>query len=262
MDANTCVEIACRFQDPSEAALALVKESTKRWIEQGDYMDDMTAIVLFLDSPAESDEIPQDARDDVDLEARIKQCDSIDDMTAITDFSPAESDEIPQARDDMDLEVGSNSTVVVKESVDNEEIQLGASALFWTLFAGAASGFLGGLCGIRGPPIILYFLHPPFPVSFTKKTQRATGACITFTNVAMRVAYYLIDTMAFDGEGYLESSDWVLYAAIIISSVLGVLVGSKLFEYMKDSKTTVRGILAIFLLLCGVSLLMSSFMGM
>lgn len=225
MDANTCVEIACRFQDPSEAALALVKESTKRWIEQGDYMDDMTAIVLFLDSPAESDEIPQ-------------------------------------ARDDMDLEVGSNSTVVVKESVDNEEIQLGASALFWTLFAGAASGFLGGLCGIRGPPIILYFLHPPFPVSFTKKTQRATGACITFTNVAMRVAYYLIDTMAFDGEGYLESSDWVLYAAIIISSVLGVLVGSKLFEYMKDSKTTVRGILAIFLLLCGVSLLMSSFMGM
>lgn len=141
--------------------------------------------------------------------------------------------------------------------IDNQK--LGISAIFWTLFAGATSGFLGGLSGIRGPPIILYFLHPPFPVSFTKNTQRATGACITFTNVAMRVAYYLVDTLAFDGEDYFDTSDWSLYVSIVVCSILGVLVGSKLFEYVKDSKATVRGILSIFLLLCGVSLLLSSF---
>jgi hypothetical protein len=154
MDGATCVEIASRFQDPSKAAQLLVEESTKCWIEEGDYMDDMTVIVLFLDSPEESVETLQPARDDAELE--------------------------------LDLEA-STSRVVAEDVVEKEETKLGSSARFWTLFAGAVSGFLGGLCGIRGPPIILYFLHPPFPVSFTKNTQRATGACITFTNVAMRV---------------------------------------------------------------------------
>jgi hypothetical protein len=239
MDAATCVEIACRFQDPSEAAQVLIEESTKCWIEEGDYMDDMTAIVLFLDSPVDSVETLQAPQEDAELE--------------------------------VDLEVGTNpvvvldfvdtNTVVVEDLAEKEEVILGFSAQFWTLFAGAISGFLGGLCGIRGPPIILYFLHPPFPVSFTKKTQRATGACITFTNVLMRVAYYLVDTLLFDGEDYFEGSDWGLYVAIVISSVLGVLVGSQLFEYMEDSKATIRGILAMLLLLCGMSLLLSSFAG-
>jgi hypothetical protein len=226
MDAATCVEIACRFQDPSEAAQVLIEESTKCWIEKGDYMDDMTAIVLFLDSPEESVETPQAARDDAELE----------------------------------LEDG-NNPIVVEDLAEKEEFKLGRSAQFWTLFVGAISGFLGGLCGIRGPPIILYFLHPPFSVSFTKNTQRATGACITFTNVLMRVASYLVDTLLFDGEDYFEGSDWGLYVAIVISSITGVLVGSELFDYIKDSKATIRGILAILLLLCGMSLLLSSFAG-
>jgi hypothetical protein len=229
MDAATCVEIVCRFQDPAEAAQVLIEESTKCWIEEGDYMDDMTAIVLFLDSPEDSIEIIQAAQENAELE--------------------------------LDLEVGTNP-FAVEDLADMEEAKLGSSAQFWTLFAGGISGFLGGLCGIRGPPIILYFLHPPFPVSFTKNTQRATGACITFTNVVMRVAYYLFDTLIFDGEDYFEGSDWGLYVAIVISSVMGVLVGSKLFEYMKDSKSTIRGILAMLLLLCGMSLLLSSFAGL
>jgi uncharacterized membrane protein YfcA len=227
MDAATCVEIACRFQDPSEAARALIEESTKCWIEQGDCMDDMIAIVLFLDSPVDPVETLKAAREE---SSRVV------------------------------LEVGTNP-VVAEDLAEKEEVMLGFSAQFWTLFAGAISGFLGGLCGIRGPPIILFFLHPPFPVSFTKKTQRATGACITFTNVLMRVAYYLVDTLLFDGEDYFEGSDWGLYVAIVTSSILRMLLGSQLFEHMKDSKATIRGILAVLLLLCGMSLLLSSFAG-
>jgi uncharacterized membrane protein YfcA len=77
----------------------------------------------------------------------------------------------------------------------------------------------------------------------------------------MCVAYYLVDTLLFDGEDYFEGSDWGLYVAIVISSITGVLVGSELFDYIKDSKATIRGILAILLLLCGMSLLLSSFAG-
>ena len=44
----------------------------------------------------------------------------------------------------------------------------------WALSMGFASGFFGGLCGIRGPPIIMFFLHSPYP----KAMQRANGAAI------------------------------------------------------------------------------------
>ena len=147
-----CVEIACRYEDPTEAALALIDESSKRWIDQGDYMDDITAIVIFLGSHQ---------------------------TTGV----------------EGDIEGGQG--VAIGDAIDEMGEKLGFLAQFWTLFAGAASGYLGGLCGIRGPPIILYFLHPPYPVSFTKNTQRATGACITFTNVAMRLAYYLVNILVF-----------------------------------------------------------------
>jgi len=205
MDHQTCVEIASRHNSPAEAARALVQEASKRWIKRGDYIDDITAIVIFLDAKEKA----------------------------------------------WDAEAASPESL--------ETVALGFTAQFWTLFAGFASGFLGGLCGIRGPPIIMYFLHPPYPVSFDKKTQRATGASITATNVAMRIAYYLVNTLAFDGEDFFEASNWALYVSVVIFSLAGVLVGSKVFEYMKDSKATIRGILSIFLLLCGVSLLISSF---
>jgi uncharacterized membrane protein YfcA len=191
VDEATIVELAHSSRYPSRAAEALIQEASRRWVDKGDYMDDMAVTVLFINKAGK---------------------------------------------------------------------EFGFSAQFWTLFAGAASGFLGGLCGIRGPPIILYFLHPPYPVSFTKESQRATGACITATNVAMRVGYYLVDTLALDGMAYFEGSDWDLYLWVVVFSLLGVLVGSTLFDYTKDSKATIRGILTMFLLLCGVSLLLSSFM--
>lgn len=53
----------------------------------------------------------------------------------------------------------------------------------WALSMGFASGFFGGLCGIRGPPIIMFFLHSPYP----KAVQRANGAAITLVNVSMRI---------------------------------------------------------------------------
>jgi uncharacterized membrane protein YfcA len=53
--------------------------------------------------------------------------------------------------------------------------------------------------------------------------------------------------------------DWRLYLSVIVCSIVGGFVGSKMFEYLKDSQDTIRGILAVFLLLCGVSLLFSAF---
>jgi hypothetical protein len=242
MDETTCIDIVSRFQDPSEAARALVEKSRQRWIEQGDYMDDMTAIVIFLDDPTTPSE----------------ECDETKTPNNASEGTI------------VDLEIGQGTSSGIATTVDEtksttEHVKLGRKAQFWTLLVGATSGYLGGLCGIRGPPIILYFLHAPAHLNIlhlkNPKTRRATAACITGTNVAMRVAYYLVETLALDGDDYWQASDWSLYMCVVVSSVLGVLVGSKMFEYLADSKTAIRDILAIFLLLCGASLLLSSFGG-
>ena len=81
-----------------------------------------------------------------------------------------------------------------------------------------------------------------------------------FCNVLMRMIFYLVNTFSLNPSGVVfVKEDWRLYLSVIACSIAGGLVGSKLFEYLKDSKDTIRGILAVFLLLCGVSLLFSAF---
>lgn len=81
-----------------------------------------------------------------------------------------------------------------------------------------------------------------------------------FCNVLMRMIFYLVNTFSMNPSGVVfVKEDWRLYLSVIACSIAGGLVGSKLFEYLKDSKDTIRGILAVFLLLCGVSLLFSAF---
>mmetsp|Transcript_11214 Transcript_11214/g.32360 ORF Transcript_11214/g.32360 Transcript_11214/m.32360 type:complete len:663 (+) Transcript_11214:2240-4228(+) len=224
LDEKTCVQIACTYKCPAKAAEALISEASEQWKSRGDYMDDITLIVIFLD---------------------FKETSHFD--THLKDGNLQ-----------LIVPTGNEDASSVNEG---EQLEMNTWAAFWTFFSGSLSGFLGGLCGIRGPPVILYFLHPPHPVKFDKKSQRATGAVITATNVAMRVVFYLIETMALEtNESYFVLSDWPLYVCVVLSATAGVLVRSKLFDIMKDSRNNIRLILSQFLLLCGASLLISSFL--
>ena len=143
-------------------------------------------------------------------------------------------------------------------SESNEIKSLGPKAIFLTLFAGFASGYLGGLCAIRGPPLIIYFLHPPHPIKFTNKSQRATGVCITVTNVLVRIIYYAVESIT-DEVAFFKKDDWYLYLSVILSSLFGAFIGTELFKKLKDHKQSIRGVLTIMLLICGISLLITSF---
>lgn len=144
------------------------------------------------------------------------------------------------------------------DTESKEMTSLGLSAIFWTLFAGFASGYLGGLCAIRGPPLIIYFLHPPQPIQFTNKSQRATGVCITVANVLLRVIYYAVESIT-DEVTLFKTDDWYLYLSVILSSLFGVFIGTALFKRLKDYKDSIRGVLTIMLLICGISLLITAF---
>jgi hypothetical protein len=125
----------------------------------------------------------------------------------------------------------------------------------WTISMGFLSGFLGGLCGIRGPPIILYFLHPPMKMS--KAVQKGNGAVITAANVIARVVTYVIKSAINTKNNQFTNDDWPLYTIIVIASIGGVAVGQDIFEVMKDTQATIKTILCFMLLLCGVSLIIA-----
>lgn len=174
---------------------------------------------------------------------------------------------IESAEENIDLKI-------IKEDIFNEDKEtmctdgslesLSTTVIIWTLFAGGTSGFLGGICGVRGPPVLFYFLHPPYPLLFTKSSQRATAATMNLMSVTIRVLYYLVDSLLYNHaqRHQFEKSDWSLYLSIVICSILGVHTGCALFDRMKDSLNPVHNILTILLLLCGVSLTISSFAGL
>ncbi len=147
-----------------------------------------------------------------------------------------------------------------------EKVKFGCNrATSDTVLAGGLSGFLGGMIGIRTPPLMLYFMHPPKPLVFDNHSQRATGVVIMCTSTVFRQVFYLYDTFKGDDvAGYqsefigYQKEDWKLYLCVVIFSILGGWVGGKAFHYVKDAKDTIRGIFLVLLYMCGASLFISA----
>jgi len=48
VDAQTCIDIACQYNDPALASEKLIKAALGGWAKQNDYVDDITVIVVYL----------------------------------------------------------------------------------------------------------------------------------------------------------------------------------------------------------------------
>ena len=106
-------------------------------------------------------------------------------------------------------------------------------------FAVMCSGFLRGLFGVGGPPMIIYF----FITDIDKRIVRAiqSFAC-GFGSGIILIFDLLIIQKKFD------ASEWVTYLCMFISCLLGLLAGNSIHQYV-DQKMF-RSIL-LFLLLSG-----------
>jgi uncharacterized membrane protein YfcA len=171
---------------------------------------------------------------------------------------------VPTSEETIEVvEVGEFATPVstpaaeVESKPERPEVEMTTTIAAWALSMGFLSGFLGGLCGIRGPPLIIFFLHSP--VDMPKNVQKANGAAITIFNVSMRVLFYAIEAFAGTGKHHFDAADWAIYLGVFVGSVSGVLVGQTMFERMKDKQAMLKTILSFFLLMCGLSLLVTAF---
>ena len=127
---------------------------------------------------------------------------------------------------------------------EDDELNQAPSALstyFWTLFSGFVSCFLGGLCSIWRPPIIIYFLHPPHPIFLpNKKLYRATGAEITVNNFTMRFIHYLVNNFALNKTLFFAANDWDIYVFTPIFSMVGVMDGANILVFSRKTKRASR----------------------
>lgn len=168
----------------------------------------------------------------------------------------------------IDDPVQSNESVSPQSTIPPaEKINYSCRVISDTVIAGGLSGFLGGMIGIRTPPLMLYFMHPPAPLVFDNHSQRATGVVIMCTSTVFRQMFYLHGTFKPPGDvpGYqnefvgYQQEDWRLYLCVVVFSILGGFVGGKAFEYVKDAKETIRWMFLILLYMCGVSLFISAY---
>lgn len=84
---------------------------------------------------------------------------------------------------------------------------------------GISAGYLGGVAGIPGPPVIFIYMASPLPVA----TIRA--------NVTFFLLFYdWIMLAVLAGLDRLESSVFVLGLALIVPNMVGNFVGTKLFR--------------------------------
>ncbi|KAL3816430.1 hypothetical protein ACHAXA_007366 [Cyclostephanos tholiformis] len=235
-----------------------------------------TSIEVSTDDPAQ-----RGPPDDADASAAVDEEDFPIESTrlsltfGITSCNPSEH-RSDSATDDRAGDAVSNNTAAARDTHGSndgstekriEMIVFGCNRVTSdTVVAGGLSGFLGGMIGIRTPPLMLYFLHPPKPLVFDNHSQRATGVVIMFTSTVFREVFYLYDTFAGDdAPGYqggvvvYQREDWKLYVHVVVFSILGGWVGGRAFEYVKNAREAIRGIFLVLLYMCGASLFISAF---
>ena len=114
--------------------------------------------------------------------------------------------------------------------------------------AGLLSGFLGGLVGLRGPPLMVFFLSFPFP----KNVIRANSMLILVVNSVIRICYYVVEDLSGTKElSWFQSDLWYLYVCVIVFGVLGIPLGQAVANRMDQNQFKL--VIAFMLFISGLT---------
>lgn len=145
------------------------------------------------------------------------------------------------------VQILSTTTGQRKDAIDVDTFT-SKSLIVWGTIAGFFSGFLGGLVGIRGPPLMVFFLSFPFP----KNVVRANSILILIVNISIRACYYLIEDISGTRESpWFENDVWYLYVCVMVFGVLGVPLGKFVANHTNENKFKL--VIAFMLFVSGLS---------
>lgn len=135
------------------------------------------------------------------------------------------------------------------------------SIRIWGILLGGSSGFLGGLIGMRGPPLMIFFLAFPFP----KSEARAIGTILLGLNLILRMGYYVVSDVMLSLQRYSKednlggdtplrqwfyTSEWLLYAFVIVTGIVAVFLGDYVHHQLDHA--SFQRVLVLILIATGV----------
>lgn len=149
--------------------------------------------------------------------------------------------------DDHDENSGGD---IVEKNEEDEEVIIptGLRLRIWGFGLGFLSGFLGGLMGVRGPPLMVFFLMFSYP----KNIVRANAVLILTVNVSIRIIYYIVEDLAGSRTvPWFHSEYVILYICVVCFGMLGVPIGS--FVASKMNQKQFKLVVATMLLFSGLT---------
>ncbi|MCF6445427.1 sulfite exporter TauE/SafE family protein [Nereida sp. MMG025] len=98
----------------------------------------------------------------------------------------------------------------------------------WMIYAtGALSGFLGGVAGLAGPPVILLYMASPHPPKVIRANTMLFLVLVDVTMIAVLGAM-----------GRLSGEAILIGATLILPYMAGVLIGTRLFDPTRETLYT------------------------
>ena len=158
-------------------------------------------------------------------------------------------------------ETPSKKDVEQNNTVENEELSwlqkvravfhpLRGAIIGMIVFA-FLSGFTGGLIGVRGPPLIIFF----FIWEYAKPEVRANGTVIATVNTMVRIITYMVkgtpDEYPYDAWFVME--DLYLYLAVAVTSLIAAPIGIYFTRYLNRSGYKIA--LTMLLIINGITMI-------
>lgn len=141
-----------------------------------------------------------------------------------------------------------------------------STLLVWGTGIGVSGGFLGGLIGMWGPPVMIFFLQYP---CFSKTTIRAVGAVFLLVDMLLRMIFYSVSDIRFythydyddddsphpwfvwsSSTSSSSSSAWWLYGGVMVAGMIGVPIGDAIHQYIDPQKF--QDLLGLLLAVTGI----------
>ncbi|XP_004363316.2 hypothetical protein CAOG_03588 [Capsaspora owczarzaki ATCC 30864] len=208
------------------------------------------AVVVPLDGTAAVGEPPVttkqpqlDAQDDQAHLVCATQDEIDEKVDSIQSLQPYESDEQLDVEPGVQTDLDEPSEPPAARRANNTRCgcypywprtNLSTGRKIFTAIAGVTSGFLRGLFGVGGPPLMVYVSLS----GLDKKPLRATVTATSMVTLPILTGYLLIY------EGRLKSDEWPRYLTAVCCSCVGLLIGNLLFKKF-NTATVLRFILVL-----------------
>jgi len=128
--------------------------------------------------------------------------------------------------------------------------------IVWMGLAGLVSGFLGGLIGVRSPPLIIFF----FIYEFAPLEVKANGAVIATANTLVRIIMYVCNPPppSYPHASWFVKEDIYLYLTVSVVAVTACPLGLYLTKYL--AKKGYKLALTALLIVNGITMITTAAM--